>query len=620
MSRKPTTGFFDTDHSAKRAPSWKRNPNALQQRDPSSHASRTNSAAGSIPVSTETKSKLGAFAFNKPSTPIKAATKPGNAPGCRGGGGDDNDDNDLEVSKSNSKTTTPGPDAIKECPKTPAPRLQLSDLIGIGDEGTPTQALLQARDSPEDRIMWQMSPRGTPNGASQTTPAPKKGRRGKKRTASPNVVTPIGRKRGETFNLQRLGVLNTPLADPAMQLWSKYSTAGNSSGSNPDANPAARLFGAEGTNQSPLGLRRAYSCGPDWPQTRLKRRKVVSPEDISELDEAPEGPTGSEGVSGNRAPGPSRLSRVSRLVDKVKETLEKPSSMPNILSSSPLHESYLDGTSSPIRRGGGGRTYTINSQAEESDDDNNNNDDNDNNDDDDDSNDKGEGHIASSGSEDFGDFDDDDIDMMMLDKAEVLAESNTGAHQTTASLAGGPVVEPELPSGKGQQFLEPETLKKSVVEEEDEDEFGDDDDDEFSAGVENLISKYETTQTTVNNPNTSSPDQQRQFFQSRPEYKKTATEIAASQVLEEFGDIDFDDWNDEELELSNGLVRQVSLIVARWASNDLKKDLKPKSIRRYLVLEISLGSWIWKNQSHREEKVSRTFQIVFIQESKSFRY
>jgi hypothetical protein len=546
-------------------------------------------------------------------TPIKAAAKPGNAPG--GGGGNDNDDADLEVSKNNSKTPIPGSDAMKECPKTPAPRLQLSDLIGIGDEGTPTQALLQARDSPEDRIMWQMSPRGTPNGASQTTPAPKKGRRSKKRTASPNVVTPIGKKRGETFNLQRLGVLKTPLADPAMQLWSKYSTAGNSSGSNPDANPAARLFGAEGTNQSPLGLRRAYSCGPDWPQTRLKRRRIVSSEDISELDEVPEGPTGSEGEPGNRAPGPSRLSRVSRLVDKVKETLEKPSSMPNILSSSPLHENSLDGTSSPIRRGGGGRTYTINPQAEESEDEGDDGDGD--GDGDDNSNDKEEGHIASSDSEDFGDFDDDDIDMMMLDKAEELAENSTGAHQTMASLAGDPVAEPELPSGKGQQILTP--VKKSIVEEEDEDEFGDDDDDEFAAGVENLISKYET-QTTVNNPNTSSPDQQRQLFQSRPEYHKTATEIAASQVLEEFGDIDFDEWNDEELELSNGLVRHVSPIVFRWASNDFKKDLKPKSIRRYLVLEISLGSWIWKNNVDREEKVSHTFQILYIQESKSFRY
>lgn len=454
--------------------------------------------------------------------------------------------------------------------------------------------------------MWQMSPRGTPNGASQTTPAPKKGRRGKKRTASPNVVTPIGRKRGETFNLQRLGVLKTPLADPAMQLWSKYSTTGNSSGSNPDANSAARLFGVEGTNQSPLGLRRAYSCGPDWPQTRLKRRKIVSSEDISELDEVPEGPIRSEGEPGNRAPGPSRLSRVSRLVDKVKETLEKPSSMPNVLSSSPLHENSLDGTSSPIRRGGGGRTYTINPQAEESEDEDE--DEDGDGDAEDNSNDKEKGHMAGSDSEDFGDFD-DDIDMMMLDKAEELAENNIGAHQTMASLAGDAVLEPELPSGKEQQILTP--VKKSVVEEEDEDEFGDDDDDEFVAGVENLISKYETTP---------SPDQQRQLFQSRPEYHKTATEIAASQVLEEFGDIDFDEWNDEELEISNGLVRYIFLIVFRWASNDFKKDLKPKSIRRYLVLEISLGSWIWKNHSDREEKVFRTFQILFIQVSKSFRY
>lgn len=544
-------------------------------------ASRTNLTAGSvIPVSSESRSKLGAFTFSKPSTPSKTA---GRRKGVSGGNYDDTD-----VFHDPLSDSIPVPDPIKECPKTPAPRLPLSDLIGIGDDGRFTPTVPQVEASPEDRIMWQLSPRGTPHGGSQTTPAPNKTKRGKKRPpssppmSSPNFDSPAGKQHHkEASNLQRTGFIpKTPLADPAMQLWSKYSTAGTTNAR--VANPATRLFGTEGiqragVNQSPLGLRRAYSCGPDWPHSRLKRRKTNSSEEICELDESMEAPLDKDEDFGNHGPGPSRLSRVSRLVDKVKETLEKPSSMPNVpSSSSPLpytHDHHPDITSSPTRRVA--KRHEVNAENMESGECAN-----------------GNAQTGSSDTEDFGDFDDDDIDMVMLEKAEELASETSQIVYQNNTFAE-PIPMAKLPLVEEQPKL-PSTV------EFDDDEFDDDDDTFYTADVENLISKYETqTAQPISDTHSANPSQK---YLQELILQESTNAIAASQVMDEFGDIDFDEWNEEELKLSSGLVCIPSTEICR-TSNDFKKDLKPKSIKRYLVIGISKGDWKWQNNATREEKV-----------------
>lgn len=503
---------------SKNGPYRKRSP---YPQNLSSHASRTNSIVGSaIPISAESKSKLEAFAFSKPSTPRKAGS-------LRPGKGNADTDVFHGTDAVTDSLTDPVLDPGKECPKTPAPRLPLSDLIGPSDEARFAQAIAKADSSPEDRIMWQLSPRGTPN-ASQT-PAMRKERRGKKRPPtsplySPNVDSPAGKKRQRgPFNFQRLGVpLKTPLADPAVQLWSKYSST-NSGPMGDRAVNSARLFSTEGgLGQSPLGLRRSYSCGPDWPHSRLKRRKTNSSEDIPETDESIEEQLEKEEDLGNHGPGPSRLSRVSRLVEKVKETLEKPSSMPNISSSSSslphIHGYPLDITSSPTGRIAKrsydsleGRNFT----NDES--------------------------FGSSDTEDFGDFDDDEIDIVMLEKAEKLAENQIVHRKVSFSEPmphlniSPPVKQPKLPA----------------VESED-DEFDDGDDAFYTEDLENIISKYET-QSAPSAPTTYSTNTSQQQLQVNPQ--ETANAIAASQVMDEFGDIDFDEWNEEELQLSHGMVR-----------------------------------------------------------------
>lgn len=495
---------------SKNVPYRKRSPYPLHPQNLSSHASKTNSAVNSaIPISAESKSKLEAFAFSKPSTPRKVGSlRPRKGI----------DDTDVFHGTGAITDSLPDPvlDPVKECPKTPAPRLPLSDLIGLSDEARFAQALTQADTSPEDRIMWQLSPRETPKGFQ--TPAMRKERRSKKRPSdsplnSPNVDSPAGRKRQRgPFNLQRSGApLKTPLADPAVQLWSKYSST-NSGPTNARAvNPTARLFSTEGClGQSPLGLRRSYSCGPDWPHSRLKRRKTNSVEDIPEVNESLEEQLEGEEEFGNYASGPSRLSRVSRLVEKVKETLEKPSSMSNISSSSPslphTHGYHLDLISSPTRRIVKRRSYDKLEDRDFGDD------------------------GDSSDTEDFGEFD-DGIDIVMLEKAEKLAESQI-MHRDVS------VAEPV------------KEQSKLPAAESDDDEF-DDDDAFYTEDFENIISKYET-ETAPPVPTYSARGS---LLQPQTNAQEAANAIAASQVMDEFGDIDFDEWNEEELQLSHGMVR-----------------------------------------------------------------
>lgn len=240
------------------------------------------------------------------------------------------------------------------------------------------------------------------------------------------------------------------------------------------------------------------------------------------MDESMEEQLEGEEDLGNHGPGPSRLSRVSRLVEKVKETLEKPSSMPNISSSSSsLPRTHLDIISSPTRRVAK-RGY-VSLEGEDFA--------------------KDEERFGSSDTEDFGDFDDDDIGIVMLEKAEKLAESQI-VHQSIS-----------FAKPMSHLHISPpvkEQPKLPAAESEDDDEFDDGDDAFYAEDIEDIISKYET-QSAPSALTTCSTKASQQQLLANPQ--ETANAIAASQVMDEFGDIDFDEWNEEELQLSHGMVR-----------------------------------------------------------------
>ncbi|RPA95335.1 hypothetical protein L873DRAFT_1325471 [Choiromyces venosus 120613-1] len=429
------------------------------------------------------------------------------------------------------------PDPTKQCPQTPAPRLALADLIGIGEEGKFPQPAAQPDASSEDRIMWQLSPNG-----SQVTPILNgKGQKRKRNIdsspAGAHQDSPAHRKLG-TFNLEDMDTdLKTPSADPAMQLWSKYSTytTSGSTAARP-INPAARLFnGGEASpngapDLSPLGLRRSYSCGPDWPgNSRLKKRKTNPELGASIAEESTENHKGL--ATGTNGPGPSRLSRVSRLVDKVKETLGKSSVLPEPpSSSSPLPERHpnFDLTSSPL---GGGRLRARGSPsfakgaapAEKA------------------------APVESSDSEDFGEFDEADIDMDMVEKAEKLVRDSQSQNQARPTTEDS--YKPPVPAR--EQSVQPtqENFKLSV--DADEDEFGDgNDDDFFTQNFEEMVAKFDTPTTASNLPgNPQTPNQEK----LDPKVRSQADENA--KFLEEFGEIDFDEWEEDELKITQGLVR-----------------------------------------------------------------
>jgi len=515
----------------------------------------TGSGPSTIPPSKETKAKLSAFAFGG-LTPRRKGRRAGGGKGEEGAGDGKDNVEGLAMALGLESMSDP----TKECPQTPAPRLALSDLIGIGEEGKLPQPAAQSDVSPEDRIMWQLSPNG-----SQVTPKVRgKGQKRKRDIESspddPAAQDSLAQRKPGTFNLQGLDTdLRTPLADPAMQLWSKYSTNTNSgSAAARPANPAARLFNGGGASQngapdlSPLGLRRSYSCGPDWPgHPRLKKRKI-NLELGSEASIAEE-PTDNPKclTTGANCPGPSRLSRVSRLVDKVKETLGKPSILPNLpSSSSPLPERHpnFELTSSPL---GGGKLRARGSPS------------------------LGRGTalakettpVESSDSEDFGEFDEADIDMDMLEKVEELVRDSQSQAQVKPMAENS--CNPPVPAR--EQPVQPiQEISESFVAADGQDEFGDGDvDDFFTQNLEEMVAKFDTPATGPARASNLAGNSQR-VDQENPDAKVGNQADENAKFLEEFGEIDFDEWEEEELKITQGLVRIIcdrtptsSLIISR---------------------------------------------------------
>lgn len=214
----------------------------------------------------------------------------------------------------------------RDCPQTPVGRLPLSELLASGEETSRQHLNL----TPIERVLWENTP------MSSTSPA---SRRKRKRAHS---TSPASSSQNETsahfagakssIDLHTLQKnLKTPKADPADDLWSRYSlntatierrspTAPTGLGyphlmhSSSPQTPASHL-GRDGA-----GLRRALSC-IEWPTSVAKRRKLLhssSQGDPMKHD----GPR--ESVER------TKMSRVSFLVEKIHDNLSKPIN--------PLHE------------------------------------------------------------------------------------------------------------------------------------------------------------------------------------------------------------------------------------------------------------------------------------------
>ncbi|KAL7276348.1 DNA replication endonuclease-helicase Dna2 [Rhizina undulata] len=567
MSRRPTASFFDQDHSAKaKSGFYRKNRDASHKKQGTAPASarNTSSTGPGLPVSADAKAKLNAFAFDKANPPRGASRSTKKS---------DEETENKDAVEPEEENELPGPasgsnlvlDPVKECPQTPAPRLPISDLIPLGEEGKLQPIVPPLEMSPQERI---------------------KSRQPKKRAASsspPNSpqigTTPLARKRRraplEAKTPARIP--KTPMVDPAVQLWNKYSSTADSGRTSKTFNPSVRLFNANGpqtpsSNHSPSGLRRSYSCGPEWPQTRLKRRKTNStPEDIQESEESPD----NDDKADNADPGSSRLSRVSRLVDKVKRTLGHPQRPPLLpSSSSPLPDSgaYDDSISSPVRRGKQRSPDLIPEEDEDATSE---------------STMKAADVPGTPESHYFGDSD-DELDPEILQKVEeieaaIASQAQSQAPQSSVSTS---TTKPVPDPGPGSVFnpaTVPPRQPQPAPANESEDEYGELDESYYDEEVQQMLAKYDTP--SLPQPTQSSPKAEEKQV---AEHQVSESEAA---FLAEFGDIDFDEWEEE----------------ARAVTDDITADGKTRvrSIKRYQAIEVSESQWEWKGGITRAQRVLR---------------
>lgn len=243
----------------------------------------------------------------------------------------------------NINNKTPKLPTITDCPppSTPATtRLPLADLVGNIDDSSRHAPPPVA--SPEEQLIWRGS-------QAVNTPLPRKN---KKRARSSSPVAPS--QEDNRLDPARKDI-TTPQADPAMELWSRYT---NSKGT-PSANKNvafAHLINESSPRSAAAagsvnGLRRWASCGVEFPASNRKRRRVHGV--FQQEKEIPEdvfaGASSSDG-------GPPAKPNIASMVQRMRECVSKP--QPRIQPQLPSSSSPLPGagdrqgvsSGSPIQR------------------------------------------------------------------------------------------------------------------------------------------------------------------------------------------------------------------------------------------------------------------------------
>ena len=235
---------------------------------------------------------------------------------------------------------------LRGCPQTPVGKLPLTDLLASGD-GTSRQ---RVNVTPIERVLWNNSPVGSESANA--------GQRGRKRahssssaSSSPNDASHHFGGSKPQFNLQELQkAFQTPKADPADDLWSRYSLNTGTGGKRSPTAPASLAFTQLIHSSSPQtpashlqskeggGLRRALSC-IEWPTSAAKRRRLQLSGTYKD----------SNGGSARNERGPdtkenSKMSRVSFLVGKIHDGLTKPPATEEFSSSMPAASSPMTRT------------------------------------------------------------------------------------------------------------------------------------------------------------------------------------------------------------------------------------------------------------------------------------
>jgi DNA replication ATP-dependent helicase Dna2 len=231
----------------------------------------------------------------------------------------------MDFDLSNSKT--PKFVHSKTCPppSTPATRLPLADLVGNADDSR--RNLPQPEISPEEQLGW--------HGSQPTnTPIPRKRKRA--RSSSPVVAS---QEELKMVDIQKNE--HTPVADPATELWNKYT----SNKGVPSANKTvtfAHLINESSPRSSAQagsvsGLRRWASCGVEFPTSATKKRRTKGMFKPAQ-DVSGDVFSSSDGVVEGQTEKPKLADMLQRMRDALPQTRSKMSSQQLPSSSSPLPE------------------------------------------------------------------------------------------------------------------------------------------------------------------------------------------------------------------------------------------------------------------------------------------
>ena len=266
-----------------------------------------------FPVSTSTKNKLSAFQFTSVDSTFdsKAKSKSGNDV-INLVSSDNGQENQQVAPNRPSKTPVRKPHIDMEAesnvlpelkasdvPVTPAGRLALLDLVGMGDATVTEQDV-----SPEERLLWDHNKDIIHSSASNYGGA----RRVRKRARS---SSPVGSSPA-TISRKKFETQRTPV-DPGSDLWGRFSLIGSASHNSHAQNTSFQsnmLYTSSPqpnkevtTPRSLAGFRRANSCGNQFP----KRRRIGHTDDV---------------FTDSPVAGPSKL---SVLIERVQEHLTQPS-------------------------------------------------------------------------------------------------------------------------------------------------------------------------------------------------------------------------------------------------------------------------------------------------------
>ncbi|KAK3292585.1 DNA replication factor Dna2-domain-containing protein [Chaetomium fimeti] len=289
----PLTKSFSEQNRGPKRPQW--------QRSKSNPAPRTIVPPPPFPVSTKTKTKLQAFQFETLS------------------------DADLDTATS-KHTSPPAPDKVINA-VTPAGRTAWQDLLSKPEAPKDDENL-----SPGERILWR-NDHNADHPVAMSPLIPRKGRK-RARSSSP-ISSPASKHATPAVGSKKLArVLKTPRADPATELWDRFSVPGaNASPSgltNPllaqlmvSSSPRLKDGGALGSERP---LRKAISCGAHWPKRRKVERLDADMGDIATAKTQPD----------------SKSSMVSALLETVNGEIKSKSTQlkpPSPQKRSPLRES-----------------------------------------------------------------------------------------------------------------------------------------------------------------------------------------------------------------------------------------------------------------------------------------